>query len=210
VIGGRRAKHALCYSCNLSDKLNTVVSASWIGTSVQSIAIFSSSTGCSITIHSTDNPRLVTNVPNMPKEQQKRATRQQPISCRSCRSRKLRCDRVFPCSNCAARGVACELENAVRPPAAPAAPAARSLDTELLERVRKLERLAESQQVRQNEIVTPPHPSQAAPWGSTVAPRAPSPEIESLNSDIAYLESIYSDSERLGSLLTAPLTAITN
>lgn len=124
----------------------------------------------------------------MPKDHQKRATRQQPVSCRSCRSRKLRCNRELPCSNCASRGVPCELEDAVRPPAIPAS----SLESELLERVRKLERLAESQQVRQHEIVTPPHPS-------PVAPEAASPEIESLSSDIAYLERIYSNSEQLGS-----------
>ena len=159
--------------------------------------------------HSTDNPRLATNVPNMPKEPQRRVTRQQPISCRSCRSRKLRCDREFPCSNCASRGVACELENAVRPPSAPG----RSLEAELLERVRKLERLAESQKAHRNEIVTPLHPSQAAPSGSSgssvssVSREAPSPEIESLNSDIAYLESIYSDSEQLESILTSLLVA---
>jgi hypothetical protein len=131
----------------------------------------------------------------MPKDQQKRATRQQPVSCRSCRSRKLRCNRELPCSNCASRGVPCELEDAVRPPAVPAS----SLESELLERVRKLERLAESQQVRQQEIVTPPHPTQGLPLGSTVAPEAVPPEIESLSSDIAYLERIYSNSEQLGS-----------
>lgn len=124
----------------------------------------------------------------MPKDQQKRAIRQQPVSCRSCRSRKLRCNRELPCSNCACRGVPCELEDAVRPPAAPTS----SLESELLEKVRKLERLAESQQVRQHEIVTPPHPS-------PVAPKAAPPEIESLSSDIAYLERIYSNSEQLGS-----------
>ncbi|GAM44018.1 hypothetical protein TCE0_060r19302 [Talaromyces pinophilus] len=113
----------------------------------------------------------------MPKDHQKRATRQQPVSCRSCRSRKLRCNRELPCSNCASRGVPCELEDAVRPPAVPAS----SLESELLERVRKLERLAESQQVRQHEIVTQSHPT-------PVAPEAASPEIESLSSDIAYLE----------------------
>ncbi|KAH8690342.1 hypothetical protein BGW36DRAFT_466220 [Talaromyces proteolyticus] len=52
--------------------------------------------------------------------------------------------REFPCSNCASRGVTCELENAVRPPSG----LARSLEFNLLERVRKLERLAESQKKR--------------------------------------------------------------
>ncbi|UNI16204.1 hypothetical protein JDV02_002664 [Purpureocillium takamizusanense] len=39
-----------------------------------------------------------------------RQPRQRPISCALCRVRKLRCSRVFPCSNCTSRGVACEHE----------------------------------------------------------------------------------------------------
>jgi Fungal Zn(2)-Cys(6) binuclear cluster domain len=153
-------------------------------------------------------------MPNMPKDQQKRATRQQPVSCRSCRSRKLRCNRDFPCSNCASRNVTCELENAVRPPSGPPS----SLESELLERVCKLERLVESQKVGQNEIVKP-HPNQGTPLGqmhrSTVSPEtetpeAKLPEIETLNNDIAYLESIYSDNEQLVNLLISSSIAITN
>ena len=30
-----------------------------------------------------------------------------PVSCRSCRSKKLKCNRVQPCSNCVARGITC-------------------------------------------------------------------------------------------------------
>lgn len=36
-----------------------------------------------------------------------RQPQQQPLSCRLCRTRKLRCNRVFPCSNCTTRGVVC-------------------------------------------------------------------------------------------------------
>lgn len=35
--------------------------------------------------------------------------RQRPVSCHFCRTRKLRCDRESPCSNCSARGVTCHL-----------------------------------------------------------------------------------------------------
>jgi hypothetical protein len=147
----------------------------------------------------------------MPKNQQKRATRQQPVSCRSCRSRKLRCNREFPCSNCVSRSVTCELENAVRPPHGPP----RSLESELLKRVRKLERLAESQKVVASEIVTP-YPSQGTPVSrSTVSreietPEATPPEIETSDNDIAYLESIYSDHEHVVTLLTPSFIAISN
>ncbi|KAH8889097.1 hypothetical protein GQ53DRAFT_227405 [Thozetella sp. PMI_491] len=34
--------------------------------------------------------------------------RQAPVSCRFCRSRKLRCSRGQPCTNCRSRGIACE------------------------------------------------------------------------------------------------------
>ncbi|KAG6170167.1 hypothetical protein E4U51_001050 [Claviceps purpurea] len=36
-----------------------------------------------------------------------RKWRQQPIACQSCRRRKIRCSRKFPCSNCASRGIKC-------------------------------------------------------------------------------------------------------
>lgn len=37
-----------------------------------------------------------------------RRTRQNPVSCRLCRLKKLKCNRQRPCSNCSARGVSCE------------------------------------------------------------------------------------------------------
>lgn len=36
-------------------------------------------------------------------------TRHRPVSCYFCRSRKLRCSRESPCSNCASRGIDCGL-----------------------------------------------------------------------------------------------------
>ncbi|KAG5948247.1 hypothetical protein E4U59_002048 [Claviceps monticola] len=36
-----------------------------------------------------------------------RKWRQQPIACQSCRRRKIRCSRKFPCSNCTSRGIKC-------------------------------------------------------------------------------------------------------
>ena len=34
--------------------------------------------------------------------------RQDPVSCQFCRSKKLKCDRQHPCSNCTARGLSCD------------------------------------------------------------------------------------------------------
>ncbi|KAJ5618682.1 hypothetical protein N7528_006793 [Penicillium herquei] len=37
----------------------------------------------------------------------KRQPRQVPVSCESCRKKKLKCDRTLPCSNCSARRISC-------------------------------------------------------------------------------------------------------
>ncbi|OTB00746.1 hypothetical protein M426DRAFT_26226 [Hypoxylon sp. CI-4A] len=41
------------------------------------------------------------------KSMQRARSRPNPVSCQSCRSKKLKCNRVQPCSNCAARGISC-------------------------------------------------------------------------------------------------------
>lgn len=46
--------------------------------------------------------------PIQPDGHQARRTRQNPVSCRLCRLKKLKCNRQQPCSNCSARGVGCE------------------------------------------------------------------------------------------------------
>jgi hypothetical protein len=40
-----------------------------------------------------------------------RQRQQRPLSCRLCRTRKLRCSLVFPCSNCTTRGDICNPQN---------------------------------------------------------------------------------------------------
>ena len=39
---------------------------------------------------------------------QRDRVRPDPVSCQSCRSKKLKCSRVQPCSNCTARGIICK------------------------------------------------------------------------------------------------------
>ena len=133
----------------------------------------------------------------MPKDQQTRNHRQRPVSCRFCRSRKLRCNRESPCSNCVSRGVTCELENTVLPTPGTAS----SSESKLLERIRKLERLVESQKLCKNGIVKPNYPRPGTPLRQTQSSTV-SPETETLDNDIAYLESIYSNHELLVSYLT--------
>lgn len=38
-----------------------------------------------------------------------RSMRSRPVSCHFCRTRKLKCSRQFPCSNCTSRGKECQL-----------------------------------------------------------------------------------------------------
>lgn len=37
-----------------------------------------------------------------------RVSRQRPVACTFCRTRKLRCNRSFPCSSCSSRGLLCQ------------------------------------------------------------------------------------------------------
>ncbi|KAF1999678.1 hypothetical protein P154DRAFT_523214 [Amniculicola lignicola CBS 123094] len=116
----------------------------------------------------------------MPKEQRNtRIPRQQPVSCRFCRTRKLRCSREAPCSNCVSRGISCELE-------APVPPLPKQSEWELQERLRKLEELLVTKNRR-------PEDTKNAPQWDT--PQNP-PDIreasfeENLNLDVIWLESV--------------------
>lgn len=126
----------------------------------------------------------------MPKGQQLQGPRQRPVSCRFCRSRKLRCSREAPCSNCVSRRIHCDLEDVVRPPTG----TANSSESELLERIRKLEELVESQKPSDNESVKQSS-KQSSENGEPYTPQAPKsttlPQTDHLDNDVAWLESIY-------------------
>ena len=63
--------------------------------------------------------------------------RPDPVSCQLCRSKKLKCNRVQPCSNCSARGVTCSF---LVPPQKPVeSTSVRDNDAGLLERIKRLE-----------------------------------------------------------------------
>lgn len=123
----------------------------------------------------------------MAKDQQKHGvSRQRPVTCRFCRSRKLRCSREAPCSNCVSRGIRCELEAH-----ASATHTASEPELELLERIRKLEALAENQESQQNGSVKQ-HPKGSDGRAQQAYRSTPPPQIERLDDDVALLESIYS------------------
>ncbi|KAJ4288986.1 hypothetical protein N0V90_011328 [Kalmusia sp. IMI 367209] len=139
----------------------------------------------------------------MPKEPQQKpgGPRQRPVSCKFCRTRKLRCSRESPCSNCLSRGIACELEQAVNNGC--------SVDdgdkAELLERIRKLEAIVE-QNTKLNTLPSQSSPPISNPLSNSLHDHAlgtfreaakqaekqstPSPS-QQLDQDFAWLESIY-------------------
>jgi hypothetical protein len=120
----------------------------------------------------------------MPKD----APRQRPVSCRFCRSRKLRCSREAPCGNWVSRGIHCDLEAPVRPSSG-----ARSLsvpERDLVERIRRLEELVESQK-SQLEGSVKHHSTNSNAHTPQTRRSTLSPQLEHVDNDAAWLESLY-------------------
>ena len=73
------------------------------------------------------------------------SSRQRPVACHFCRSRKLRCSRQFPCPNCTARGIKCELYASQELPVSNDSGSTSKRnssvnpDSEVLSRIRRLE-----------------------------------------------------------------------
>jgi hypothetical protein len=115
----------------------------------------------------------------------------------------LRCDRELPCSSCVSRGISCELEQYARL----VARADVIQESGLVERVRRLEELVRSQK-SQLDNAAKSQPARAPDvFGETrhisgLSPHLNSPQlneshidqtqIDRLDSDVAFLESIYS------------------
>lgn len=121
--------------------------------------------------------------------------RQRPVSCRFCRQRKLRCSRDAPCSNCVSRGMRCEL--GPPPPASVPGPAStKAADTEIVERLRKLEALVESQrlEIHRQPAASPESSSNSAPPPFATPSSTPA-EVENVVNDVARLESTYDGAE---------------
>jgi hypothetical protein len=74
----------------------------------------------------------------MPATPRKNHGRQEQLSCEFCRSRKIKCNRVQPCSNCSARGIDCAF--LVHPERQSIGPSIAPGHVELLQRIEFLER----------------------------------------------------------------------
>ncbi|TVY15306.1 putative transcription factor lepB [Lachnellula arida] len=131
----------------------------------------------------------------MSEDQQPRVPRQRPVSCRFCRSRKLRCSREAPCSNCVSRGVRCELQAPIRSPSK----AHGASEPELLERIRKLEDIVKSQKAPRNADAGVERQSENSDIHAQQGhPPVSSPQIEHLDDDVAWLQSIYNAQDSSG------------
>ncbi|KID90675.1 Fungal transcriptional regulatory protein [Metarhizium guizhouense ARSEF 977] len=151
-----------------------------------------------------------------------RQPRQRPISCTLCRVRKLRCSRVFPCSNCTSRGVVCQHEGT--PQDATVASQSKS-DTlpkdlsasELLSRLERLEALVASQAKTQAQTQTwPPgtgspisadtrkagYPESGPPTSLAAVPS----RLQRLTADALWLERSCSGQKLLDSVVADPIT----
>ncbi|KAI2469132.1 hypothetical protein F4781DRAFT_236260 [Annulohypoxylon bovei var. microspora] len=74
---------------------------------------------------------------NLESSMQRNKSRPDPVSCQSCRSKKLKCNRVQPCSNCTARGIHCQF---LIPPSSQTVPKSAVQSTpDILRRIERLE-----------------------------------------------------------------------
>ncbi|KJZ78857.1 hypothetical protein HIM_01630 [Hirsutella minnesotensis 3608] len=141
-----------------------------------------------------------------------RQPRQRPVSCTLCRVRKLRCSRVFPCSNCTSRGVACQ-HDGVPAQVAPRSHQAKDdvpgagpdVSThDLLSRLERLEALVASQARepgKQSGAGAGPAPPQ-----QPLIPSAVPSRLQRLTADALWLEKSCSGQQLLDSLVADPIT----
>ena len=86
---------------------------------------------------------------------------QPPVSCHFCRSRKLRCGREHPCSNCLTRGIECQRIQVPRTSWTPAptpsepttaSPSKSSSESQLLQRIEVLEQTVALHSARWDQV----------------------------------------------------------
>jgi hypothetical protein len=128
---------------------------------------------------------------------QRHRIRPDPVSCQTCRSKKLKCNRVQPCSNCSARGITCTF--LVPPQIQTDKTSAVHSNAELLARIRRLEDIVLKQS---STVVTPSTHTSANGYVSSQKPQRPEVVIVSdvhqqRDRDAGLLESIETRDELL-------------
>ncbi|KAH0835327.1 putative Zn(II)2Cys6 transcription factor [Fonsecaea pedrosoi] len=111
--------------------------------------------------------------------------RQEPISCQFCRSKKLKCNRQHPCSNCASRGLACDgkfVSPGRRPPALVDDPD----DQSVLARLKRLEDIVIGRTPIKETTGTGPEISSSVALSRTI----PSPSVACLSPASEYEQAV--------------------
>ncbi len=126
-------------------------------------------------------------MPKFPRSRRNELAAQRPVSCTFCQLRKLRCSRESPCSNCASRGILCEVlgrPNAsptpINPPGNTIVPEASS--NEVLERLRRLEDLVAGLSKESA------HRSPDTPWSLNDIHSRPGLEVAIMPPQIQHIE----------------------
>jgi hypothetical protein len=95
-----------------------------------------------------------------------KSSRQEPSSCQSCRTKKLRCNRVEPCSNCTVRGIPCVF--LVPPHKQDSSSISNDQpNSELMQRIQKLEAIINQSNTSRKRPAPDSSPTETA--GSTIA-----------------------------------------
>ena len=111
--------------------------------------------------------------------------RQEPVSCQSCRAKKLRCNRQQPCSNCLARGVTCLSQSRLAGRNEQSHPSGDNDSAAILSRLKRLEDLILG--LNGTQI---PSPQSDAPRSQSVTPSVRSRIDESSKTDAEFLEDV--------------------
>ncbi|KUJ06325.1 uncharacterized protein LY89DRAFT_726634 [Mollisia scopiformis] len=128
------------------------------------------------------------------KGQKNVAPRQRPVSCHFCRARKLRCNRMAPCSNCISRRINCTLESpVVHPSNTPSTPSI-SETSEIIERLNRLENLLATQKIDvHGQSGQPPEVEGSRPPLVHAATSPPQAQTLDVDSEVSWLESAFLD-----------------
>ncbi|KAH8697892.1 hypothetical protein BGW36DRAFT_176703 [Talaromyces proteolyticus] len=123
-----------------------------------------------------------------------------PVSCQSCRSKKLRCNRVQPCSNCTSRGITC---NFLVPPRRRRIESTSKThnNAEILERIERLESIVLLSHTSQHA-----HPARLPPAWSGTADTVTPDIYEQPEKDLEYLENVGTNEDTLVRIHTISLS----
>ena len=146
-------------------------------------------------------PRGDSDVP--PKRTQR--PRQEPVSCESCRKKKLKCNREQPCSNCQTRGVACDFQDRKVPlvasassssPGVDEAPALRAENAAIKARIDRLEEIifsgeVEARPAKARRLLERERPANGLGSPSTTLTNSPESEMaKNYKGDVQWLEGV--------------------